>query len=100
MQSTLNQMSLIWGVQPLLVEYAEHTDQMTAQVDRVLFEQKLVDLNDLVVIAAGSPPGQAGSTNSIKVHKVGDIADAGQLPQGYTPSKEKVGPWPVKNKHK
>ncbi|NJC22274.1 pyruvate kinase [Arthrobacter pigmenti] len=96
-QSTLNTMSLIWGVQPMLVEFAEHTDQMTAQVDRVLFEQKLVELNDLVVIAAGSPPGQAGSTNSIKVHKVGDIADAGQLPEGYTPSKEKVGPWPVKN---
>lgn len=99
-QSTLNTMSLIWGVQPMLVEYAEHTDQMTAQVDRVLFEKKLVELNDLVVIAAGSPPGQAGSTNSIKVHKVGDIADAGQLPDGYTPSKEKVGPWPVKNKLK
>ena len=27
-------------------------------------------------------------------------ADAGQLPDHYSPSKEKVGPWPVKNKHK
>ncbi|WP_028278817.1 pyruvate kinase [Arthrobacter sp. H5] len=99
-QSTLNTMAMIWGIQPLLVEFAEHTDQMTAQVDRVLFEQGLVEPDDLVVIAAGSPPGQAGSTNSIKVHKVGDIADAGQLPDGYTPNKEKVGPWPVKAKHK
>ncbi len=95
-QSTLNAMALIWGVQPMLVEFAEHTDQMTAQVDRVLFEQKLVEPNDLVVIAAGSPPGQAGSTNSLKVHRVGDIADAGQMPEGYTPNKEKVGPWPVR----
>ncbi|WP_026551775.1 pyruvate kinase [Arthrobacter sp. H20] len=98
--STLNSMSMIWGIQPMLVPFVEHTDQMTAQVDRVLLEQGLVELNDLVVIAVGSPPGQAGSTNSIKVHKVGDIADAGQLPDGYTPNKEKVGPWPVKNKHK
>ncbi|MHA7277165.1 pyruvate kinase [Arthrobacter sp. HLT1-21] len=99
-QSTLNTMAMIWGIQPMLVPFVEHTDQMTAQVDRMLLEQGLVEPNDLVVIAAGSPPGQAGSTNSIKVHKVGDIADAGQLPSGYTPNKEKVGPWPVKNKLK
>ena len=96
-QSTLNQMALIWGIQPKLVEFVEHTDEMTAQVDRVLFEQGLVEVDDLVIIAAGSPPGQAGSTNSIKAHRVGDITDAGQLPEGHmSPSKEKVGPWPVK----
>ncbi|OUM42594.1 pyruvate kinase [Arthrobacter sedimenti] len=98
-QSTLNTMSLIWGIQPKLVEFVEHTDQMTAQVDRVLFEQGLVEVDDLVVIAAGSPPGQAGSTNSIKVHRVGDITDAGQLPDGHTSYiKEGVGPWPAKKK--
>ncbi|WP_026549871.1 pyruvate kinase [Arthrobacter sp. Br18] len=98
-QSTLNTMSLIWGVEPKLVEFVEHTDQMTAQVDRVLFEQGMVEVDDLVVIAAGSPPGQAGSTNSIKVHRVGDITDAGQLPDGHTSFvKEGVGPWPVRTK--
>ncbi|WP_394251629.1 pyruvate kinase [Arthrobacter pityocampae] len=98
-QSTLNAMSLIWGVQPRLVPFVEHTDQMTAQVDRVLFEQGLVEVDDLVVIAAGSPPGQAGSTNSLKVHRVGDITDAGQLPDDHTSYiKEGVGPWPVKKK--
>ncbi|WP_159802849.1 pyruvate kinase [Arthrobacter zhaoguopingii] len=98
-QSTLNTMSLIWGIQPLLVEFVAHTDEMTAQVDRTLFESGLVEVDDLVVIAAGSPPGQAGSTNSIKVHRVGDITDAGQRPDDHTsPSKEKVGPWPVKGK--
>ncbi|BBE22690.1 hypothetical protein MN0502_15730 [Arthrobacter sp. MN05-02] len=99
MQSTLNTMSLIWGIQPKLVEFVEHTDQMTSQVDRVLFEQGLVEVDDLVVIAAGSPPGQAGSTNSIKVHRVGDITDAGQLPDSHTSYiKEGVGPWPTKKK--
>ncbi|CEA07987.1 Pyruvate kinase [Arthrobacter saudimassiliensis] len=96
MESTLNYMSLFWGIQPMLVEFAEHTDQMTAQVDRTLYEGGLVELDDLVVIAAGSPPGQAGSTNSLKVHKVGDIADAGQLFEGQQKVKEKVGPWPSK----
>ncbi|MCW2131315.1 pyruvate kinase [Arthrobacter sp. VKM Ac-2550] len=77
-QSTLNVMALMWGIQPRLVDFAEHTDHMTAQVDRVLYEQNLADIDDLVVIAAGSPPGQAGSTNSLRVHRVGDIADAGE----------------------
>ena len=37
----------------------------------------VVEDGDLVVIAAGSPPGKAGSTNLLKVHKVGDLADTG-----------------------
>ena len=97
---TYRYMSLFWGIQPMLVEFAEHTDQMTAQVDRSLLEQGLVEPDDLVVIAAGSPPGQAGSTNSLKVHKVGDIADAGQRFEGQMRVKEKVGPWPIKDSKK
>jgi pyruvate kinase len=89
-------MSLIWGIQPLLVDFVEHTDKMTAQVDRVLFEKGLVDIDDLVVIAAGSPPGKAGSTNSLKVHRVCDLADAGeQLDSQPASRRERVGPWPT-----
>ncbi|NKX49500.1 pyruvate kinase, partial [Arthrobacter deserti] len=99
LESTRNFMALLWGITPLLVEFAGHTDQMTAQVDRVLFEQGLVELDDLVVIAAGSPPGTAGSTNTLKVHRVGDLADAGgQLPGRSNPRREKVGPWPEATK--
>jgi pyruvate kinase len=95
LQSTLNVLSLTWGIQPLVVEFVEHTDQMTAQVDRILYERGLVDIDDLVVIAAGSPPGKAGSTNSLKVHRVGDLADAGELLDGQPhPRPERVGPWP------
>ncbi|NKX56015.1 pyruvate kinase [Arthrobacter mobilis] len=90
--STRNFMALIWGIQPILVDFASHTDQMTAQVDKVLFDAGLVEIDDLVVIAAGSPPGVVGSTNMVKVHRVGDLADAGgNLPR----RREKVGPWPA-----
>jgi pyruvate kinase len=57
-----------------------HTDEMTRQVDRVLLEKGLAQPGELVVIAAGSPPGVAGSTNLVKAHKVGDLGDAGLLP--------------------
>ena len=48
---------------------------MTEQVDRLLREKELAEAGDLAVIAAGSPPGRAGSTNALKVHRVGDLTD-------------------------
>ncbi|MFN3925071.1 MAG: pyruvate kinase alpha/beta domain-containing protein, partial [Pseudarthrobacter sp.] len=92
-----NQLALTWGIQPVLVQMVDHTDEMTAQVDRSLMEMNLVDDGDLVVIAAGSPPGKAGSTNSLKVHKVGDLADSTRVGEA-TSNKEKLGPWPEKKK--
>jgi pyruvate kinase len=74
-----------------------HTDEMTAQVDRSLLDMEIVEDGDLVVIAAGSPPGQAGSTNSLKVHRVGDLADTSRSGEEGV-RKEKVGPWPEKKK--
>jgi pyruvate kinase len=51
-----------------------------------------------VVIAAGSPPGQAGSTNTVKVHRIGDLADSGGLVQGHErPARERVGVWPARS---
>lgn len=98
LQQTYNIMTLMWGVQARLVAYADHTDKMTAQVDEQLLSEGLAQINDLVCIAAGSPPGQAGSTNSLRVHKVGDLADAGQLVDGKPmPVREHVGPWAPSN---
>jgi pyruvate kinase len=92
-----NQLALTWGIQPVLVPMVGHTDEMTAQVDRSLLELNVVEDGDLVVIAAGSPPGKAGSTNLLKVHKVGDLADIGSQGEAAV-AKDKVGPWPEKKK--
>ena len=91
-----NQLALTWGIQPVLVPMVGHTDEMTAQVDRSLLNMDLVEDGDMVVIAAGSPPGKAGSTNMLKVHKVGDLADAGLGEAEVT--RDKLGPWPEKKK--
>jgi pyruvate kinase len=77
----------------------DHTDEMTAQVDRSLLELNVVDGGDLVVIAAGSPPGKAGSTNMLKVHKVGDLADSGSIGEAEV-TRDKLGPWPEKKKNR
>lgn len=57
----------------------------------------LVQDGDQVVIAAGSPPGRVGSTNSLKVHKVGDLAHSTRAGE-VTSTKETLGPWPEKKK--
>ena len=73
--STMNTMTLTWGIQPRQVPFVEHTDDMVDQVDRTLRESGLARPGDLVVIAAGSPAGTAGSTNMLKLHRIVDRND-------------------------
>ena len=66
------QLALSWGVQAMLVPTVSHTDEMVRQVDTTLLESGLGSVGDQVVIVAGSPPGIRGSTNALRVHRVGD----------------------------
>lgn len=69
-------MALTWGVKSYLVDAVTHTDQMFGQVDNLLLGEGLAEAGDKVVVIAGSPPGIAGSTNDLRVHKVGDARNA------------------------
>jgi pyruvate kinase len=72
---TRSQLSLSWGVETFKTAAVEHTDEMVAQVDEQLLNIGRVDKGDLVVIIAGSPPGIPGSTNALRVHRMGDAVD-------------------------
>lgn len=65
-------MALTWGVRSTLVEHVAHTDLMFLQVDEFFLENKLASEGDKVVVISGSPPGIIGSTNDIRVHRIGD----------------------------
>ena len=67
-----SQLSLSWGVETFLGEPVEHTDEMVRQVDEHLLRVGRVAEGDLVVIIAGSPPGIPGSTNALRIHRMGD----------------------------
>ena len=75
LHETRNQLAVSWGVQCYEVPEAEHTDEMVAQVDEILQDKHLAQPGDTVVIVAGMPPGTPGSTNSIRVHTVGETGD-------------------------
>ncbi len=72
---TRSQLSLSWGVETFKTQTVEHTDEMVAQVDEQLLNIGRVTKGDLVVIIAGSPPGIPGSTNALRVHRMGDAVD-------------------------
>ncbi len=66
-----NQLALQWGVETFLVPTVSHTDEMFRQVDAALLELGRAREGDAVVVVAGTPPGIAGSTNSMRVHRLG-----------------------------
>jgi pyruvate kinase len=70
-----SQLSLTWGVETFLTPYVKHTDDMVLQVDQLLLSNGRATRGDLVVIVAGSPPGIPGSTNALRVHRMGDAID-------------------------
>ncbi|ODT94740.1 MAG: pyruvate kinase [Pseudonocardia sp. SCN 72-86] len=67
-----SQLSMTWGVETFLVPFVESTDAMVRQVDHAMLALERFQPGDLVVIVAGSPPGTVGSTNSIRVHRLGE----------------------------
>jgi pyruvate kinase len=71
-QGTRSQLALTWGVETFLVPKVRHTDEMAMQVDETLLGLGRVQEGEQVVIVAGSPPGLPGSTNALRVHRVGD----------------------------
>ena len=65
-------LALVWGATTFLVDKVKHTDDMIKQVDEIVLSSGKCRVGDEVVIVAGSPPGIPGSTNSLRVHRVGD----------------------------
>ncbi|MEZ3160203.1 pyruvate kinase [Microbacterium sp. BWT-B31] len=65
-------MALTWGVQSTIVEHVPHTDRMFIQVDDYFLSNNLAEVGDKVVVISGSPPGIVGTTNDIRIHRIGD----------------------------
>jgi pyruvate kinase len=70
--ATYNQLALSWGVESMIMPMVSHTDEMVKQVDTLLVESGRGVVGENVMIVAGSPPGIPGSTNAMRVHRIGD----------------------------
>jgi pyruvate kinase len=70
-----DQLALSWGVETFLTDFVQHTDDMFRQVDQRMLGLGLAKPGDYVVVVAGSPPNAPGSTNTLRVHRLGDLVD-------------------------
>ncbi|WP_349408124.1 pyruvate kinase [Pseudalkalibacillus sp. SCS-8] len=77
-EAVCRRMSLVWGVTPQLSEEAKSTDELLDIAVDASLQSGLVNHGDLVLITAGVPVGETGTTNLMKVHVVGDVITKGQ----------------------
>jgi len=66
------QLVVNYAVSPVLAPDVASTDEMLAQMDRMLVERGHVRAGDFVVFLAGQPIGRPGTTNLMKLHRIGD----------------------------
>jgi len=71
-----SQLALVWGVETFLVPTVAHTDEMVLQVERAMLDLGRMQPGELVTIVAGSPPSTTGSTNAMRVHRVGGYVES------------------------
>jgi len=70
-EPSLRKLCFHWGVRGALIEKILQTDDIFAMVEHVLKEQGWVQDEDIVVITAGIPTLRRGTTNTVKVHRIG-----------------------------
>ncbi len=67
----VRQLALTWGVEPKQMLDVRTTDWFVQQVDREVPACGLGGPGELVVLVAGMPSGTPGSTNFMRVHRLG-----------------------------
>jgi pyruvate kinase len=65
-------LSIVYGVQAIVAKETASTDEMMAQMDRTMLEKGYVKPRDSVVFVAGQPIGRPGTTNLMKLHRIGE----------------------------
>ncbi|MBR3119546.1 pyruvate kinase [Oceanobacillus profundus] len=72
------QLSLVWGVHPVIGKQTNTTDEMLdVAIDKAL-STNMCKRGGRVIITAGVPVGESGTTNLLKVHVIGDVIARGQ----------------------
>ncbi|OIJ12398.1 pyruvate kinase [Anaerobacillus alkalilacustris] len=77
-EDVCRKLALVWGVLPQLGTKASTTDEMLEIAVSEAVKTEFIDHGDLIVITAGVPVGEAGTTNLMKVHVIGEVVAKGQ----------------------
>lgn len=71
-------LALSWGVYPFVTEKPDSTDEMMELAAKVAKEEKFAKEGDLIIITAGVPVGERGTTNLMKIQLIGTKLTSGQ----------------------
>lgn len=71
-ETTARQLALAWGVDPKVVEDTQDFEVLTRTAADAAVEKLGASADDLSVLLAGLPPGKVGSTNTMKIFRIGD----------------------------
>ncbi|MEH7094801.1 pyruvate kinase [Neobacillus vireti] len=77
-EQIVRRLQLVWGVYPQLGRTSTTTDEMLDTAVEESLNSGIVKHGELVVITAGVPVGEAGTTNLMKIHVVGDVITKAQ----------------------
>jgi pyruvate kinase len=69
-----NQLALVWGTTSFLEPDVATIEEMVRYADRVLVEAGAARPGDPVVLVAGTKAGVPGAPNTVRVHRIGELA--------------------------
>ncbi len=70
--ATFKRVKLYFGVTPVLSKSFRGTDEMISKAESAMISNGYIRRGDLTVLVAGVPVGRPGTTNLIKVHRIGE----------------------------
>jgi pyruvate kinase len=72
-EAVARHLSIQYGVIPILAPDVASTDEMLKLSDALLVERGSLKAGDSVVFVAGQPIGRPGTTNLMKLHRIGEL---------------------------
>ncbi len=72
-ENVARQLSVVYGVESILSQSFQSTDHMLNQMEEMLVKTNRVQPGDHIIFVAGQPVGLRGSTNMLKLHRIGGI---------------------------
>ncbi|MEK6704654.1 MAG: pyruvate kinase [Bdellovibrionota bacterium] len=70
-EAMLRRLAFVWGVRGIVIPKILATDDLFAMVEHVLQANAWAEPEDLIVVTAGIPSLRRGTTNMVKVHRIG-----------------------------
>ncbi|MEW5947141.1 MAG: pyruvate kinase [bacterium] len=71
-ENVARRMSLFWGVRAVVFKKILSTESLVAGVEEMLLKRGIAARGDVVIITSGVPIGVSGTTNMLKVHRMGE----------------------------